>query len=373
MTDEVGKKGCDWLTANADPEKTINRFKYCERTFEGRTVRDHCVKSCNMCFESYAESPSASPDSAACLLGLGGVDCETPICTSPCEHGTCTGPNSCTCDTGYNLPTCNTYNCDASPCGAHGTCTGPNSCTCDTGYTAGNTSCDPICTNECDVNEVCSAPNVCSCAAGDSSCELGSPGIALGSCEDVAVMAGTAATCGGSVCTIVEGKLGVSSGVTSITGNFDATILSKEASDNCAEDGLAAWETGMAMTGTTKLDAEIGGMTFTPGVYVYGLSTNVALSVTVYLDAKGVSNAQFVFNIGTTLTTSAKSKVVLLNGAMAENVFWVLGTALIMGADSVLVGNVLAGSSITMGTNAKISGRAIAQAAITCATACTVG
>jgi hypothetical protein len=55
---------------------------------------------------------------------------------------------------------------------------------------------------------------------------------------------------------------------------------------------------------------------------------------------------------------------------VAENVFWVLGTALTMGADSILLGNVLAGSAITIGTNGKIMGRAIAQTAVTCETAC---
>jgi hypothetical protein len=189
-------------------------------------------------------------------------------------------------------------------------------------------------------------------------------------------MAGSTATCAGAPdCTIVEGTLGVSPG-TSITGNFDANILPMDdANADCAKDGLAAWKAGRAMSGTTML-AEMRGLTFTSGVYVHGSAINVALSTgsstKVYLDAEGVPNAQFVFNIGTTLTTSANSEVVLLNGARADNVFWVLGTALTLGADSILVGNVLAGSAITMGTNAKIFGRAIAQTAVTCETACIV-
>jgi hypothetical protein len=42
-------------------------------------------------------------------------------------------------------------------------------------------------------------------------------------------------------------------------------------------------------------------------------------------------------------THGVQQQVVLLSGR--ESVFWVLGTALIMGADSTLVGNVLAGSA----------------------------
>ena len=196
--------------------------------------------------------------------------------------------------------------------------------------------------------------------------------IALGACEDFAVMAGSTATCAGSShCDIIGGYLAVSPG-TSITGNFDGNLAPNMASTACATNGLDAWKTGRAKAGDTMF-AEMGGKTFTPGVYVHKSAINIALTnPVVYLDAAGVPDAQFIFNIGSTLTTSAMSKIVLLNGAKADNVFWVLGTALTMGADSILVGNVLAGTAITMGTKAKIMGRAIAQTAMTCETACAV-
>jgi hypothetical protein len=121
------------------------------------------------------------------------------------------------------------------------------------------------------------------------------------------------------------------------------------------------------------IDAEMGGRTFSPGVYTHGSALNIALAnPVVYLDAAGDPDAVFIFVATSTLTTSAGSEIVLQNGAKAENVFWVLGTALTMGADSILVGNVLAGTAITIGTNGKIMGRAIAQTAVTCETHCTV-
>jgi hypothetical protein len=128
------------------------------------------------------------------------------------------------------------------------------------------------------------------------------------------------------------------------------------------------------MTSGKPMLAEMGGVTFTPGVYTHASAINIAASAkpVVYLDADGDSSAVFIFNVGTTLTTSAGSEIVLLNGARKENVFWVLGTTLTMGADSILVGNVLAGSAITIGTNGSIMGRAIAHIAVTCATHCTI-
>jgi hypothetical protein len=191
-------------------------------------------------------------------------------------------------------------------------------------------------------------------------------------------MSGATATCAGSFdCDIIGGYLGVYPG-TSITGNFDGEFVGKISSTadgaGCAADGLAAWKKARSeMTNGQTMLAEMGGETFIPGVYTHESSINVASNKPkVYLDAKGDSSAVFIFNVGSTLTTCADSEIVLQNEARAENVFWVLGTALTMGADSILVGNVLAGSAITVGTNAKILGRAIAQTAMTCETACTI-
>jgi hypothetical protein len=195
----------------------------------------------------------------------------------------------------------------------------------------------------------------------------------LGACDQFAVMAGSTATCAGSIDCVIGGNLGVYPG-TSVTGNFAGDITSTvEDRTACAADGLAAWTSGTAMTSGPDMLAEMGGVTFIPGLYIHALSINIAAAnPKVYLDAVEDETAQFIFNVGSTLTTCAGSEIVLLNGAKAENVFWFLGTALTMGANSRLQGNVLAGSAITIGANAKIVGRAIAQTAVTCETGCNV-
>ena len=193
-------------------------------------------------------------------------------------------------------------------------------------------------------------------------------GIALGNCEVYAAHAGTTATCAGAPACDVTGSLDVSPG-TSITGNWVATITSTGAlNTGCATDGLAAWTAGRAMTGTAIVP-EMGGLTFGPGVYTQAAALNIALTgPIVTLDAGGDPNAVFIFNAGTTLTTCANSQINLINGAVSGNVYWVLGSALTMGADSLLAGTVLTGTAVTVGTNGKICGRAIAQSAITCET-----
>jgi hypothetical protein len=202
--------------------------------------------------------------------------------------------------------------------------------------------------------------------------------IDLGTCEHFALMAGSMATCtGGLNCDIGGGYLGVyPAAVTSVTGNFVGDIASTVDTAPCATDGLAAWTAGRTMASTSEapMPTEIGGTTFTPGVYTHALAITIASSSAnkVYLDAQDNPDAVFVFNVGTTLTTCAGSEIVLLNGAKKDHVFWVLGTALTMGAGSTMVGNVLAGTAITIGINGKIEGRAIAQTAVTCETGCTI-
>jgi hypothetical protein len=119
--------------------------------------------------------------------------------------------------------------------------------------------------------------------------------------------------------------------------------------------------------------AIMGGVTFTPGLYTHPSAIGIAAAGVVTLDAGGDEDAVFIFHAGTTLGTGAGSQIVLRNGAKAENVYWVLGTALVMGADSLIRGAVLAGSAITIGANGIIFGRAIAQTTVSCPTGCNIG
>jgi hypothetical protein len=78
------------------------------------------------------------------------------------------------------------------------------------------------------------------------------------------------------------------------------------------------------------MSAEMGGETFPPGIHSYGEGINIALNnPKVVLDAQGDGDAVFIFHAGTTLTTCAGSRIELKNGAKVENVFSVLGTALL--------------------------------------------
>ena len=181
-------------------------------------------------------------------------------------------------------------------------------------------------------------------------------------------MAGTSASCTGSFdCEIPVGKFGAG---TAITGQFAGDIMSADSNWNagdCAKDGLAAFTAGKALAAGVNLAPELGGLTFLPGTYYHATAISIGvLNPIVTLDAGGNENAVFIFIAGSTMATSPLSQIVLQNGAKAENVFWVIGTTLVVGNGSIMVGTFLVGTTVTIGENAKIWGRVIAQTTVAC-------
>jgi hypothetical protein len=182
-------------------------------------------------------------------------------------------------------------------------------------------------------------------------------------CGNFAVHAGTTVTFAGGLTTIDGGDVGVSPG-TAITGtpqmNNGGVIVGD--SDAFAASVLAAHAAAMKFhVGEKSIAIELGGQTFTPGTYRSESAINFVHDGTVTLDGDG----KYLFIAGTTLVTAADTHFILLNGAKAENVVWAIGTAATLGANSVLVGSILAGTAITFGTKSELQGCALAQSAVT--------
>ena len=77
------------------------------------------------------------------------------------------------------------------------------------------------------------------------------------------------------------------------------------------------------------------------------------------LDADGDSSAVFIFQINAALSSAAGSKVVLTDGALANNVYWQVVGAVSLGAGAKSVGTFLGAGAITFGDGASIKGRAL--------------
>jgi Ice-binding-like len=102
------------------------------------------------------------------------------------------------------------------------------------------------------------------------------------------------------------------------------------------------------------------GETLTPGVYTFGGVINVQGTLT--LDGGGDPNALFIIRaIGSAINTVAGVTIVLTNGATANNVFWIAGGAIGLGASTTMKGTLLAHDGAVAGGHfATIEGRMFA-------------
>ena len=120
-----------------------------------------------------------------------------------------------------------------------------------------------------------------------------------------------------------------------------------------------------ALTFTQDLSGvPLGGLTLGTGVYKF--TTTAALAGNVTLDAAGDTNAQFIFQIGTAFITSVSSRVLLINGAKACNVYWCVGSSATIAATNEFNGAVIAYSGISVGTSTtEVGGFYALNAAVT--------
>jgi hypothetical protein len=113
------------------------------------------------------------------------------------------------------------------------------------------------------------------------------------------------------------------------------------------------------LSGVNQSTPELGGQILIPGVYSFASSAQ--LTGTLTLDFQGNPNADFVFQIDSTLTTASSSFINVINGGASSGVFWQVGSSATLGSDSVFAGNILALASISLNPRANIlCGRAFA-------------
>lgn len=187
----------------------------------------------------------------------------------------------------------------------------------------------------------------------------------LGKAASYAVLAAAGITNSGS--TVVNGGVIGSYPTVSITGfppgiavvdNMDASFAQSAA--------LAAYNfySALSFTSLSGSSADLSVLgngssasTYLPGNYSAGSTMDIPTSIT--LDAQGDPNAIFVFKAGSTLTLESGASVLLINGALANNVVWIVGSSATTVATSTMTGNILANTSITLG-GGTLNGRALA-------------
>jgi len=186
--------------------------------------------------------------------------------------------------------------------------------------------------------------------------------IDLGEAESFGVLAGSGVT-NAHPGTYITGDVGSfpTPAVTGLTAAMvNGNLYLAGAPLGAKTDLLEAYNAARDAEGATDMSGmDLGalGDSLAPGVYSF--SSSVGLTGRLTLDGGGNPNAQWIFQIGSTLTTGSNSGLSFVNGALAYNVFWQVGSSATIGVESSFAGNILAHESITL-NGGTLDGRALA-------------
>jgi len=207
----------------------------------------------------------------------------------------------------------------------------------------------------------------------------------LGSARDFGALGASTVTNTGS--TTIYGSLGVDPG-SALTGFPPGTVTGGSiygpgpVPNQAQTDAVTAYNALKALpfpVANNLSGQDLGGRTLTPGVYRFNTTAALTGAAPLILDFSTEPGGDFVFQVGTALTTAdgsttSHSSVNVINGSSLSGVYWLMGVtggsgtgSATLGTNTLFAGNILALDSITLNTSADIlSGRAIAlNAAVT--------
>jgi hypothetical protein len=156
----------------------------------------------------------------------------------------------------------------------------------------------------------------------------------------------------------VEGNIGTNQGAisgfetSSISGNVHSA---DEVTQQAAIDLAVAYSQFSVMTPTiTSHTPEFGsGETILPGVYEINGAGSVAGSL--ILDAQNDPSAKFILKFGGAFTSGANATLILSNGALPNNIYWIINGALSLAANATISGTVIANGAISIGVSSYLN------------------
>ncbi|MCE3294532.1 MAG: hypothetical protein K0R65_246 [Crocinitomicaceae bacterium] len=162
----------------------------------------------------------------------------------------------------------------------------------------------------------------------------------------------------------VTGDVGANVGLTS---GFDPLLVSGNihpvpdvSTAACAQDLLLAYTYLNNLPYDIELlyPAQFGAnLVLTPHTYILNGATT--FTDTVYLDAMGNANAVFILKIYGALAATSYSKVILINGAQAENVYWMVNGAVDLGDYAIFKGTIVSQGAINLFSGTSVEGRVL--------------
>ncbi|MES2131872.1 MAG: ice-binding family protein [Bacteroidota bacterium] len=161
----------------------------------------------------------------------------------------------------------------------------------------------------------------------------------------------------------LTGNVGTNNGSSTGFGNVNGVMDDGDgASAQAAADILTAYNQLNSIVATNFPSSLLGnGQSLNAGVYSIGSAAT--LNLDLILDGQGNPNAVFIFQIQGTLSTNASSKIKLINGTKACNVFWKIEGLVSMASGTTMRGTVIANNAaINMNTGDTLEGRALSIA-----------
>lgn len=158
----------------------------------------------------------------------------------------------------------------------------------------------------------------------------------------------------------LTGNVGSNIGAATGFGNVNGVMHSGNgASAQAAADLLIAYYQ-VDTTSPTFFHAPLLGNGDTLHKGVYAIAGNSSFNLNLTLDAQGNPNAVFIFKIAGTFSTGTASRVILINGAKACNVFWKVEGLISMATETSMKGTMIANNAaINMATGVLLEGRAL--------------
>lgn len=158
----------------------------------------------------------------------------------------------------------------------------------------------------------------------------------------------------------LTGNVGTNSGSSTGFGNVNGVMNDNNGvSAQCSVDLLTAYNQLNAIAATIFPAPLLGnGQTLTPGVH--SISSPATLNLGLNLDALGNPSAVFIIKIQGSFSTNASSKINLVNGAKACNVFWKVEGLVNMAPGTKMRGTIIANNAaINMNVGDTLEGRAL--------------
>lgn len=176
---------------------------------------------------------------------------------------------------------------------------------------------------------------------------------------------------------LVDGSIETAPPSPSGACSSEGTATTMAVATQAALEARNAYNTLQALPpGTTLATNELGNRTLTPGTYTSSSFYQIT-SGPLTLDAQGDPNATWVFQVASYLTVGTPTtpeSVILINGANAANVYWVVGglpgVVINYGGGGTMVGTIISQPGITISSPGvaavtTVNGRVIALTAST--------